>query len=190
MTPEELRTAMAEGKSPVDIAAEKGMTKDALSIAVQAAEIRRTVERRGPLYVFFGNDLWNPFTAVLYQTLSEDQIMAAAKMYPLGGPLFSISDREPIEKPQATYTFKIVIPENRGFISNYLDMPLFSASVLLPAFGLAHVYSLCYSLLSWDDFQTLNEVTIALLQHYEKVDCRDVRVFLSTPTELLLPLLK
>ena len=174
----------------MDIATKKGMTKDELSIAVRAAELRRTAEGLGPMYVFFGDTHWNPFMATLYRTLSEDQITAAAKLFPLGGPLSPITAQEPIEKPQVTYTFKVVIPENKVLISNYLDMPLSSASVLLLAFGLAHVYRLCYSLLSHDDFQTLNDVTMALLQHYETIDCRDMRVFLSTPTELLLPLLE
>ena len=193
MTTEELGTAMAEGKSPEDIATEKGMTKNELCDAVTRAEMIGMVDSdsggRGPLYVFFGDAHWKDFIAVLHRTLSTEENIMAAAMFPLGGPLSPIIDREPSEKPLATYTFKIVISENKGLISNYLDIPEFG-SLLLPAYGLAHVYYLCKRLLSRDDFKLLNDMTIDLLMIYEKVDCRDPRVFLSTPTVLLRPLLK
>ena len=198
MTTEELRTAKAEGKNLIELAHKNGVTTEQVSAIVKAG--LRTLSDGGLPWIFFGNFPTNAvtnvlsssdeFIDVLYRTLSEDQRKAAVQTFS-SAPLIPIGVGEsPIEKPQTTYTFKIVIPENGGLISSNLDMPFFSASVLLPAFGLAQVYYLCRSLLSQDDFETLNDVTMALLRHYEQVDCRNRRVFMSAPTELLRPLLK
>ncbi len=137
--------------------------------------------------VFFGDELFNRFTAILYKTLSDAERSAASKAFP-GAPLIPALPEE-VSRSNVLVTYVFRLRLNR-LLSNFLDMSSPIGSTLLPAFALGHVYWFVTSHLQSERSRLrLLDTSVALLQGYEQSDYRDPHVLVSWPNEVLADLL-